>query len=292
MEIKINYEYKQVFLPTKRHKKSFDRSIQSSITVEVEEMQSDSFPIAFVVNDMESICVGAKTYWDFDNMDSKYTTNKKEIRTYGGKLYVPVHVTHGAAISTEYMTSEQIAEYIQCEIRSAFGFYSYESSFSQKSIIVSDNNDEVQDFIRNIIKKYVFFAGAFWMICAEPRYVINTFGLGHNHGGTGFFIEYHYNGNIPAKNYFNALQREEAIRYGQNVARNRGDTDSIDGIGKYDMIEVLMPEMVHCNPQMDHDNGDPFLNELEKIISSCNDTFTAGMFCIAHTIGQGANGEK
>ena len=89
-------------------------------------------------------------------------------------------------------------------------------------------------------------------------YVVNTFGLGHNHGGTGFFIEYHYNPNIPNINYFNALQRKEAIEYGKKVAAGRGDTDSIPGLGDHEIIEVLMPEMVKRNPQKDHGGGNPF----------------------------------
>lgn len=82
-------------------------------------------------------------------------------------------------------------------------------------------------------------------------YNVTIFGLGHNHGGTGFFIEYHYNPNISSKNYFNALEREKAITYGKQIALNRGDTDSIEGMGEHDIIEVLMPEMVKVESRLD-----------------------------------------
>ena len=101
--------------------------------------------------------------------------------------------------------------------------------------------------LRKSAKKYIFCDNKFWYKCGEPIYVINTFGLGNNHGSTGFFIEYCRNKNISGKNYFNALQREEAIAYGKAVATNRGDTDDIDRIGKYANIEVIMPEMVRVN---------------------------------------------
>lgn len=111
-------------------------------------------------------------------------------------------------------------------------------------------------------------------------YVINTFGLGHNHGGTGFFIEYHYNTNISNKNYFSALEREKAIAYGKKVAANRGDTESIEGMGECDIIEVLMPKMVKRNPQKDHGEGNSFLNSLENMISGTDSSTEAGLLAI------------
>lgn len=122
-------------------------------------------------------------------------------------------------------------------------------------------------------------------------YVINTFGLGHNHGGTGFFIEYFYNDNIPAQNYFNALQREEAITYGKKVALGRGDDKSVDGMGDHDIIEVKMPEMVKRCPQKDHGDGDPFLNELEGIISHSDSIGEAGLLTVLTTMAE-CNAEK
>ena len=112
-------------------------------------------------------------------------------------------------------------------------------------------------------------------------YVINTFGLGHNHGCTGFFIEYFYNENISRNNYFNALEREQAIAYGKKVAANRGDTNSIKGMGEHDIIEVLMPEMVTRNPKKEHREGDGFINSLENMISSTDSSAEAGLLAIA-----------
>ena len=43
---------------------------------------------------------------------------------------------------------------------------------------------------QSVTDSYMFFQNKIWEECGEPRYVVNTFGLGHNHGGTGMFIEY------------------------------------------------------------------------------------------------------
>lgn len=115
-------------------------------------------------------------------------------------------------------------------------------------------------------------------------YVINTFGLGQNHGGTGFFITDCYNPNISNQNYFNALEREQAIAYGKRIAANRGDTESMEGMGKHAKIEVLLPEMVKRNPQKEHGEGDSFLNSLERLIEGSDSTAEAGLLCVAKTI--------
>ena len=112
-------------------------------------------------------------------------------------------------------------------------------------------------------------------------YMINTFGLGHNHGGTGFFITYGYNQNIGKENYFNAMERDEAITYGKKVAYNRGDTDSVDGIGKDTIIEVLMPELVKRNPQKEHGDGNQLLNSLRSLSDNTSNVAEAGLLTIA-----------
>ena len=48
------------------------------------------------------------------------------------------------------------------------------------------------------------------------------------------------------------LQREEAIKYTKEKALKRGDTDDLERIGESYNIEVLIPEAVKCNPQIEH----------------------------------------
>lgn len=96
------------------------------------------------------------------------------------------------------------------------------------------------------------------------------------------FIQYDYNPNISNKNYFNALEREKAIAYGKQVALNRGDTNSIDGMGERDIIEVLMPEMVTRNPQREHGEGDSFMNLIEDVISNTDSSAEAGLLAAVY----------
>lgn len=279
MLIEISYWSTEKYLPTKRHRKLRECRVQRSCPVEIKELAESEFPVAFIVHDYKSVYKDAKSYFDF-NGTGDYQMFAEEIRTYGGKLYQPVRITHGAAISLHFET----LDYIKREIEGKKPYWIGGEGFTANSIVKEDDTEDCRKSIQAKAGRYTIFDGKVWELCGEPMYVINTFGLGHNHGGTAFFIVNCYNPNISSKNYFNALEREQAVAYGKKIAANRGDTKSIEGIGKHCWIEVLMPEMAHRNPQKDHGEGDPFMNSLESLISNSDSVVEAGFLCIAKTI--------
>lgn len=290
MKFTVEYDYTQNFLPTKRHRNLRIRKMHGKVNVEVKELTETEFPIAFIVHELKDVYEGMKSYDDYKNCKGEYKMFAEEIRTYKGKLRTPVRITHGTAISTLFRDYTYILENIEYSLRNSglnkfneYPFTDNSDEFTEQSIIVNDNKKEVERYIKNHIKSYIYFDGKFWSVCNEPMYVVNTFGLGHNHSGTDMFIESYYNPNISSDNYFNALQRDEAIAYGKAIAARRGDTESIEGIGKYIDIEVIMPEMVKANPKKEHGKGNPFLNDMEEVISGSPDSFTAGMLCMAIT---------
>ena len=290
MKFTVKYDYTQNFLPTKRHRNLRIRKMHGKVNVEVKELTETEFPIVFIVHELKDVYEGMKSYDDYKNCKGEYKMFAEEIRTYKGKLRTPVRITHGTAISTLFRDYTYILENIEYSLRNSglnkfneYPFTDNSDEFTEQSIIVNDNKKEVERYIKNHIKSYIYFDGKFWSVCNEPMYMVNTFGLGHNHGGTSMFIESFYNPNISSDNYFNALQRDEAIAYGKSIAARRGDTESIDSIGKYIDIEVIMPEMVKANPKKEHGKGNPFLNDMEEVISGSPDSFTAGMLCMAIT---------
>ena len=120
--------------------------------------------------------------------------------------------------------------------------------------------------------------GLVWIECGEPMYVINTFGLGHNHGGTALFVETRYNPNISKDRYFNALQGDQAVAEMNRIAERRGDTKSVGRYGK--MIEILIPERVKRNPQKEHGEGNAFINTINTITESADSAAEAGLLAI------------
>lgn len=288
MKIKVDYSYTQRFLPSKRHRKLRFREMKDTMVVDIKELTVDEFPVAFIVHDLKNVYNNAKSYDDFDDDKFESKVFAEEIRAYNGQLRKPVRITHGAAISTLFEDYSYIIKNIEHWLRltelndiNSYPFTDNSDEFNDNSVIVNDNKEEIKNHIKNMTKSYVYCDGKFWSVCGEPRYNITTFGLGHNHGGTGFFITEFYNENIPAKNYFNALQRDEAIAYGKSVALNRGDTGSVDRIGEFCNIEVLMPELVKVKPNEQHGEGNKFLNDTEDIVENSNDSLTAGLLCMS-----------
>lgn len=251
MKINVNYYYNQKFLPTKRHKNIRERQVLDVISLDITEVTESIFPVAFIVHDMKSVQEGMASYDDYESEKCIYRMFEEKIRTYNGKLYTPIRITHGAAISTIFENKSYVIRQLERTTKRSL-YYDCDDKFSEDSIIIEDNKKEICQMLCESVKEYIYFEGKFWHACGEPVYVINTFGLGGNHGGTGFFIEYAYNSNLDNINYFNALQRDEAIAYGKSIALGRGDSESLNIIGKYDNIEVIMPEMVKLKFKKDY----------------------------------------
>lgn len=276
MLFNIKFWHEEKYLPTKRHRIPRIRLVENNVDVNIKELTEKEFPVAFIVHDYQSVYDNAKSYNDF-NGGGDFRMFSEEIRTYDGKLYKPVRITHGTAISLYF----EPLNYIKKRLDEPTPYMKGGELFEKSSIIIEDNISKCREEIFKRASVYVIYDGIVWKKCGEPMYNINTFGLGHNHGGTGFFITYLYNPNISNKNYFNALERDKAIAYGKQVALNRGDTDSVERIGKYDIIEVLMPEMVKRNPQEEHGEGDPFLSSLENMITNTDSSTEAGLLAVA-----------
>lgn len=237
MSLEINYKYIEGYLPTKRHKKLRYREVEDTMTVKINKVVKEESPIAFLVH--EGI-----------------EENPIEYRLWNNKLWKPI------------LWYERLSR--------AEGLYPYEEFI--KSIEYhsyykhNKTKEEAQKEKYNYVNRHLIVDGIVYGLTSEPRYVLMTFGLGNNHGGTSLMISNGYNSNISKDRYFNALQREEAIKEGKRVAKNRGDTNFIERIGQSYNIEVLIPEAVRCNPQQEHGEGCSFINKLENITNTQTNT--------------------
>ncbi len=245
-------KYFCAYIPSARSQKySFDE-VTGEIKVSVQSVSSQEAPVAFRLN-------------DYIYRKEKHT----EIRWYDGKLW-RMHTDwerkegEDAVRRTDY-GPEYLKHLIHPELP-----YGHERS---REVCVKRYRQEAS--------RYILVDGVIWERSGEPRYVVNTFGLGHNHGGTGLFVEEYYNDNIANTNYFSALDGERAVAYANHVAEARGDTNNV---GKFEqMIEVLIPEAVTIRPMEEHGEGDPFINKINNITAAAPDSTTAGLLAMMVT---------
>lgn len=284
MNLKVDFTYEEKYLRTSRCRKPLARTREGIYELAIKELAKAECPIAAVVHDMKSVYEGATTTADFEG-NGEYKMFAEPYRVHNGKFYKFCRASYGAAIST----AQTELKYVIADIKSdlyRYSLYEKENLFSDKSVYISDNLSEIVDNMQARANKYISLDGELWKECGEPRYVVNTFGLGHNHGGTAMFIEEFYNSNISSKNYFNAVDRDKAITYAKETAIARGDTDSVKRIGKMENIEVLIPEFFKVDPEKEHGEGNAFLNLLEDMVTSSNNATEAGIFVTLATASE------
>lgn len=284
MNLKVDFTYEEKYLRTSRCRKPLARTREGIYELAIKEFAKAECPIAAVVHDMKSVYEGATTTADFEG-NGEYKMFAEPYRVHNGKFYKFCRASYGAAIST----AQTELKYVIADIKSdlyRYSLYEKENLFSDKSVYISDNLSEIVDNMQARANKYISLDGELWKECGEPRYVVNTFGLGHNHGGTAMFIEEFYNSNISSKNYFNAVDRDKAITYAKETAIARGDTDSVKRIGKMENIEVLIPEFFKVDPEKEHGEGNAFLNLLEDMVTSSNNATEAGILVTLATASE------
>lgn len=251
MRIRTWIKYEESYLPPRCRKLRY-RECEEHINVNLREVSMDELKLAFE--------------------DNSYS-GKGKIYLYRGKLWCKVKMYYGAA---EYGCKTALDWLVWChENCSTFFKFAFDREYRGEDT----SREAVVKLARNSMKDYILVDGELYGQTAEPRYVINTFGLGHNHGGTGMFVEYGYNPNIRKDNYFSALDGAAAVSYANKVAARRGDTNDV---GKFkETIIVHMPEIVKVKPQKQHGNGNKFLNDVEDVINETSDAFTAGLLCMS-----------
>lgn len=249
LTMKFNVRYYLPYIP-KRCRKTRYEEVSADIAFKIKSVTSKEAPIAFRLS-------------DYHNTEEGTT----EMRSYGKKLYKQ-YMLQGKYIEghdeDEYKRYPMPFEYLQ---RIIHPYLTHSHEERNKEYVVKKYKDEL-DF-------YIIIDGNIWQSCNEPRYCIITFGLGHNHGGTGLFVKDCYNPNIPNEWYFSALDGDKAVAKANEIAQRRGDTNSVGTFEK--MIEVLMPQKVKIKPLKEHGKGNDFHKQVESIVEHSESAVEAGL---------------
>jgi len=146
------------------------------------------------------------------------------------------------------------------------------------SYYTAHSREAIERTIRECVEDNLVVDGVWHKTAGEPRYVVQTFGLGRNHGGTAVFADGGYNSNIPHHRYFSLFHRDEALALATRIATERGDDKSLPMTVNGDPeFEILLPEAIQVRPSEQHGNGDPFLNSLDAITSTCGGSPIGGL---------------
>lgn len=240
-KLEAKYSYISIFRRSKRHRRNLHHIYTKSYEFDCRQLDEKEFKKVYVVRDYASVYKDAKSFEDFtDSSKGIFRLVDTPIRKYKGKLYRPVMYSHGSAVSTLFMDTKDVVENeIEWQIRSKVGdinaetqrlFKSVEDIETLGSVAVTGMMLEAREAAQKVVDQFVFFDNVWWVETDPPVYHYNTFGLGHNHGGTGFFIDYVDINSLDKyarKFYFTPKQREKAIKTVIKVAADRGDTNDV-----------------------------------------------------------------
>lgn len=206
MKIKTWIKYEESYLPPRCRKLRYTEK-EDYVDINLKEVDESELKLAFEV--------------------------KKEVKIYLYNKKLWCKAGRNTAIAKEYGTKSALEDLIWINEHCSTYFYfaddreKYGADTSRKAVI---------NRARKNMKKYILVGQDLYEQTKEPAYEITTFGLGHNHGGTGLFCTYGKDAD------FSALDSEKAVLYANAVARERGDTDDI---GKFrPFIVCHIPEIV------------------------------------------------
>lgn len=106
-----------------------------------------------------------------------------------------------------------------------------------------ESKEDILKKIKNDHSKYLLVDGILYIQEYKPLYHICTFGLGNNHGGTGWMITTSsesakkLNKMYQQKCYFEPEEYEESYLEAVKVAQNRGDTNDVSRFNNYHEAE-------------------------------------------------------
>lgn len=258
MKFDAKIKFQEQYLPTKRHRIPRIREVEEVISVELREIKKESAPVAMVVTDY-------KSYLD-DHGQDVFGLRDTSYVAIENKLYTEKRNMCGALDEGPYFMNK----FMRDVARAGDCYHSWRGK-TREDMVCS---------LHEFIDSHILIDGVIYEQRNEPRYVVQTFGLGHNHGGTAMMITNRYNENLSKNCYFSALEREKAIAYANEVASSRGDTNNVGTFGRYIDIKVYMPEMVRCKPQVEHGDGDPFLNSLKEATQNSGSLLESGLLTL------------
>lgn len=219
MKLTIKVHHTEMVTPP-RCRKPRPQEGESEITVNIREVSAEFAPVAFVV--------------------SEYDHEPRKVRSYRGKLYSQVQDNQ-----------PQDREANRRDKNCPHWLNQAATQCNWERLITPGYNWcwTLQKHKENAVKRAancIIVDGEAYERSGEPYYRVVCFGMGNNHGGTGFFVDWADYRDRKKIWGMTAADKYAAIEKGVEIALKRGDTESVDYIRRSGngSIEVLMPECI------------------------------------------------
>lgn len=244
MQILVLFNYTESAIPPRCRKPRTVTKNDGEVKVDISALSGDQAPVAI------------RASGTFLSRDLTYAY---DLRWWEGQLWAPVSLDASGEPSGrtsgqdnwDWPALPEILDLRQGGRNQCYA-YGFHGSYG------SNPRENVEADIQAFSKRHIVIDGVPHRAVSEPRYVVMTFGLGSNHGGTAVMSDNFFNTNVKVDNYFGLLELKEALSYATKIAEERGDTKNLPMHYAGPAFDVLMPEVVSVrNPLV--------LKEKEKI---------------------------
>lgn len=221
--------------------------VKGKTLTEIKEVGLDDFPIAIEFGG-ESLRLFNSALWKKSTIKDSPTSKPREVHS-----HELIANTENGINNSIYSSATKASPFFRCWDRFNFSYELRMAQLADENIKpstllalrrwIGDNLRDIRRIIKAIADDLLICNGVVFEKVNEPYYVVTTFGMGSNHGGTGLFPECK---SVAHENAFNALQYTEACKYRDKVAFNRGDLDSIPSANcnEEPPIKVLIPDAI------------------------------------------------
>lgn len=273
MKIKILFSYVENVIPTRCRNSRPVRYLDGEIEFEVPEVQSCEAPVAIRAT---------------QNIEPGKPPHQTEYRWWKNRLWTNVQCSRGKPLFNKYsaMASMHVPYGHILDLRNEHRLQS--NDFGIYFSAVENSKLQSIEYLNDWVKNQLIIEGVRYQPCGEPHYVVMTFGLGRNHGGTACVIDGYYDQKDCNSSVFSLLERDKAIKKATEVATNRGDTNYLPIKPQGPDWEVLIPEAIQIKPLEQRVRKFVGRIKIDKEGSSCEFEFEVSVNASAEEIDKEA----
>lgn len=234
MELTVNYSYVEQIIPPRCRNPRPQRFEDGVAVLNIREVTSAQAPIAILGSE--------KDYHTEDYLEPV------AYRWFEGRLFTDCSVSGCSRRRAQrYPALGSVLNLVKDSAvlsDTALGIY----------VCAREGKQGIADYLEGVANDWLIIDGQLHRPAGEPMYVVMTFGLSNNHGGTALMTDDHLNPNIRVEAYYSLLEQQQAIEYTQKVASERGDTEKFSTDSGF-KFEVLIPEAIQWkNPALRADD--------------------------------------
>ncbi|HEJ4407892.1 TPA: hypothetical protein SL557_000171 [Pseudomonas aeruginosa] len=223
MELTVNYSYVEQIIPPRCRKPRPQRFEDGVAVLSIREVTAEQAPVAIV---------GREKDHDSDNYLEPVV-----YRWFDGRLWTDCDVSNcsrrRASCYPALGPTLNLVKDSAVLSNPALGIY----------VCVHEGKQGIADHLQACAKDWLIIDGQLYRPAGEPMYVVMTFGLSGNHGGTALLTDDHLNPNIQREAYFSLLELDQAITHTLLVAGKRGDTVKVSTNPGF-QFQVLIPAAI------------------------------------------------